>query len=159
MLDPRLCVSFLSIVTAAVLVGSCSGTSSNAPAGGCATSCETRGWGRIIVGAISVGDAGALPPLTAHAEFSDGFSTALDALQCQALPPPYVCSFNAFGNPKETWVRVTVNTPDHSVTQTVNLMKFNLCGRDIAYLPMFVDAGSEPMFGEVSYISPCRILN
>jgi hypothetical protein len=111
------------------------------------------------VGAIAIGDAGAVPDLTAQAAFSDGFSATLDPGQCKELPPPYVCTFMVYGSPMWTRVTITVNTPDYTVTQTVNLAAFNSCGREIAYLPFFVASGTEPTFGEVSYINPCRLLN
>jgi hypothetical protein len=64
----------------------------------------------------------------------------------------------AYANPQETWADVTVSVAGQSGSTRVILTEFNHCGRQIAYVPLQVAPEHAISFGEVTYISPCQLL-
>jgi hypothetical protein len=122
------------------------------------SSCESNGWGRVIFGRIAVGDAGSAPELSGSFEYPNGMAFDVDPKSCHELPPPYVCTFMAYAYPAADSVKATFKSEAWQTDITVKLAKFNYCGREIAYVPILVEAGKPPKIGEISYISPCGLI-
>lgn len=125
---------------------------------GCANSCETNGWGRLIVSVVNLGP-NQLPeaPVVEVVE-PDGTNIPLDPDSCHDLPPPYSCTYEDGSRPGVESVLVKVRVGELKSEVTVKLTTFNRCARDVAYLEVYVESSESPRFGETKYISPCNLI-
>lgn len=124
---------------------------------GCASSCETLRWGRLVVGFVNQQD-GALPePIALEAIEPDGFTLSVDRQGCHDLPPPYLCTYEYPGRPDVTSVIIVAHAGASQAETTVALKPFNYCSRDVAYMEVLVDSPNAPTFGAVEYINPCSL--
>lgn len=132
-----------------------SGASRLDDARGCASSCETNDWGRLIVGVVNLADV-SLTPLVRVVD-STGFESPTDPQNCHDIPPPYVCTYEqSFGSDAKS-ATIIVEWGAFEEVTSVNLSQFNYCGRDIAYVEIWISAALPPRFSDVQYISPCQL--
>lgn len=126
--------------------------------GGCANSCETNDWGRLIVAMFPLVDAGAMEAVTIEVVGSDGVARPNEPNSCHDIPAPYSCTFEySFGSTTSS-VTITARVGGNVGSTEVALKPLNYCGREIAYATVTVDAAEAPLFGAVEYISPCNLI-
>jgi hypothetical protein len=140
--------AFVACFSATLLA--CPGLGSSLP-GGCADSCETYLWPRLIVGVL--GDEQAV---TIQVDLASRHAT----LERGGCPTPldttrYACSYSIGTASFDAGARLYAYVVDGGdpVTVDVPLGKFNYCGTDITYIEYDT---MKHAWSSARYISPCR---
>jgi hypothetical protein len=136
------------------------GTSSSAnpqPANGqgCANSCETLLWPRVMIAAMD-GDGKELTTLTITASDESGRQLMSYLHGCPAdLPNRYLCTYGLHGSAGNPEITITFTAAAAAVSKLIDLRPRNYCGREIAYVPVTLSTDGQLIVDDPTYVSPC----
>ena len=151
----------LAMVSATVLCLTHSACTDGTMPGGCANTCETDLWPRLIVGVIP--PEGVTTPgeelVSVRGRYEDGRVRDGHERGCPEMPPQFVCSFSFFSAPKDRFIFLEVEDPGTGIGEVnVELGQHNYCGRNIAYVLIYLSVDTMPEIAGPEYIFPCQSL-